>query len=305
MTQVKRGNGRVVVGRKQQRFSLLTIAGSLALIGGFVALLLQNDPFPGVRQAAMRHRRQSEVENPVAGGDVQRDFRTPELEKEETKEGDGSQQVEGGQEAAIVDPAAAAAVPETGEIVVKEADLGRIYTFELASLKDGKKGNVVVQTRPEWAPIGVEHFHELMDNEFYNDAKIFRVVNNFMVQFGISAIPKSEEMTPIKDDPVIKSNARGTITYAMAGPNTRTSQLFINTRQGGNAFLDNQGFSPFGEIIEGMDIVDQIYSGYGEKPNQGKIQNRGNEYLDKEFPLLSYVSKAYEGNPRDEAAGGR
>lgn len=301
MTQVKRGVGRAAVARKHQRFSLLKIAGSLALIGGFVALLFRNDPFPGVRKAAMRHRKQSEIDKPA--GDVQRDFRKPE-EKEETKEGEAGQD-EGGQKEPIADPAAAEDASGSGEIEVKEVDLGRIYTFELANLKDGKTGSIVVKTRPDWAPIGVEHFHELMDKDFYKDAKFFRVVRDFIVQFGISAIPGNGEKTPIKDDPVIKSNDRGTLTYATSGPNTRTTQLFINTRQGGNSFLDKQGFSPFGEIIEGMDLVDQIYDGYGEKPDQGRIQARGNEYLDKEFPLLSYVSEAYKGNPHDEAAGGR
>ncbi len=301
MTQVKRGVGRVAVARKHQRFSLLKIAGSLALIGGFVALLLRNDPFPGVRKAAMRHRRQNEVDTPT--GDVRRDFRTPE---KETEEEDGGQD-KGGQVEAIADPDAAASAAkddpsETGDSEVKEVDLGRIYTFELANLKEGKKGSVVVKTRPDWAPLGVEHFHDLMDKDFYKDAKFFRVVQNFVVQFGIPAIPGNKEKTPIKDDPVLHSNERGTLTYATSGPNTRTTQLFINTRQGGNKFLDGQGFSPIGEVIEGMDLVDQIYDGYGEKPNQGKIQVEGNEYLDEEFPLLSYVSETYKGNPHDETA---
>jgi len=281
MTQVKRGTARPAVSRKQQRFSLLKIAGSLVLIGGFVALLFQNDPFPGVRQAAMRHRRGNEVEN---AEEVQRDFRNP----NEGEESPDKQQSKGSGDS-----------PSSGE----DSGGGRIYTLELASLNDGKKGSVVIQTKPEWAPLGVEHFHELMEADFYKDAKFFRVVDNFVVQFGIPAIPANSRKTPIKDDPVVQTNARGTLTYATSGPNTRTTQLFINTRKGGNKFLDNQGFAPIGEVISGLEFVDEIYAGYGEKPAQGKIQQQGNAYLDKEFPLLSYVAETYQGSPKAGSEG--
>ncbi|VEU36448.1 unnamed protein product [Pseudo-nitzschia multistriata] len=187
----------------------------------------------------------------------------------------------------------------TGEIKEEkkrpDANDSHTFTFELSALNDGKKGEIVIELRPEWAPLGVEHFIQLLDDDFYKDAKFFRVVDNFIVQFGIAAIPSKKYKTPIKDDPVAQTNARGTITYATSGPNTRTTQMFINTRKDGNKFLDKQGFAPIGEVIKGMDLVDQIYAGYAEKPNQGKIQARGNEYLDKEFPLLSYISKTRRG----------
>jgi len=257
MTQVKRGAARQAPTRKQQRYSLMKILGSLALIGCFVVFLLQSDPFPGVRRAAMRHRRQTEIDS--------------------SRKRDGT--------------------IETGEIkeVKKENEEttsgGRTYVFELSSLTDGKTGEIVIETKPEWAPLGVEQLHTLLEDNFYQDAKFFRVVNNFVVQFGIPAIPSDKYKKPIKDDPVVQTNARGTLTYATSGPNTRTTQLFINTNTKGNAFLDKQGFAPIGIVTKGMDLVDQIYAGYGEKPNQGKIQQKGNAYLDKEFPLLSYVSK--------------
>ena len=116
-------------------------------------------------------------------------------------------------------------------------------------------------------------------------------VPNFVVQWGIAADPKKFPDEPaIKDDPVKTSNKRGTLTYATAGPNTRTTQLFINTSQKGNAFLDKMGFAPIAEVISGMDIVDKIYAGYGEQPDQGMIEREGNTYLEKNFPLLSYFA---------------
>lgn len=107
---------------------------------------------------------------------------------------------------------------------------GRTFIFDVGNLKDGKKGQVVVQTRPEWAPLGVQQFHKLLDEGFYKDCRFFRVVNNFVVQFGIAAVPgKFPEEKPIQDDPVKTTNARGTLTFATSGSNTRTTQLFINT----------------------------------------------------------------------------
>lgn len=187
-----------------------------------------------------------------------------------------------------------------------EDEVGRTFTFELASLSDGKSGEIVIQTHPEWAPLGVKHFHKLMDEGFYDQTRFFRVVPDFIVQFGIAADPKKfPKDKPLKDDPVKTTNSRGTLTYATAGPNTRTTQLFINTRERGNAFLDKQGFSPFAEVISGMEYVDAIYAGYGEKPDQGKIESQGNEYLEKEFPLLSYITtaksmQADDGTTKDE-----
>ena len=262
MTQVKRVAARPAPSRKQQRFSLIKIVGALAVISCLVIFLLRSDPFPGVRKAAMRHRQQNENENV----DSSRKLGSDKVEIGEIKE----------------------EKKQDGE--TNDSNGGRTYTFELSNLDGGKSGEIVIETRPEWAPLGVEQLHTLLDDHFYDNAKFFRVVDNFVVQFGIPAVPSNKYKKPIKDDPVIETNARGTLTYATSGANTRTTQLFINTRKGGNKFLDNQGFAPIGVVTKGMDLVDQIYSGYGEKPNQGKIQNKGNEYLDKEFPLLTYIS---------------
>ena len=128
----------------------------------------------------------------------------------------------------------------------------------------------------------------------YDDCKFFRVVPNFMVQFGINgdpAVAAKWKETTIKDDPVVKSNKRGFVTFAKSGlPNSRTTQIFISFKD--NSFLDSMGFSPFGNVVEGMDVVDKINSEYGEKPDQGSIQTRGNEYLKSKFPNLDGIKKA-------------
>lgn len=291
MTQFKRGGGgggrgAVMVTRKQQRFSLFKIATAILCITALVVVLMQNDPFPGVRKAALRHQRQRQTTEEADTTQQRRDFRNSEGVEEAKAEKKQEPNDEG------------AADENNNQNNGNDNNNGsRIYTFELASLQEGKTGKVVIQTHPEWAPLGVEHFHQLMEDDFYKDAKFFRVVNNFMVQFGIPADPANKRGTAILDDPVVQTNARGTLTYAMAGKNTRTTQLFINTKQKGNAYLDNQGFSPIGEVLEGMEYVDLIYAKYGERPDQGKITQQGNAYLDKEFPLLSYISFTYKGTP--------
>ena len=159
-------------------------------------------------------------------------------------------------------------------------------------------GEFTIQTHRDWAPIGVERFEAFVSDDFYDGARIFRVVDNFVAQFGICEDPSKQaewDAKPLEDDPVIVSNTRGRITFATAGPSTRTTQVFINFRD--NSRLDKMGFSPFGEVIDGMDVVDKFYSGYGEGepdgkgPSQSKMEKYGGKYVDKEFPLLSYFTK--------------
>jgi peptidyl-prolyl cis-trans isomerase A (cyclophilin A) len=156
------------------------------------------------------------------------------------------------------------------------------------------KGDFVVDVTRAWAPNGADRFHEAVKAGFYNDCRFFRVVPDFMVQFGINGDPEVQtkwRQANIKDDPVTKSNTRGMVTFATAGPNTRTTQVFINFKD--NSFLDNQGFAPFGKVSdEGMKIVDKINAEYREQPNQSSIQRQGNEYLKASFPNLDYVKKA-------------
>lgn len=161
------------------------------------------------------------------------------------------------------------------------------------------KGEFIIEVRREWAPNGADRFYTLVKNGFYNEARFFRAISGFMVQFGLNGDPKIStawRTQAIKDDPVKQSNVRGMVSFAMAGPNTRTTQVFIN--YGDNSRLDGMGFSPFGRVNEGMTVVDQLYSAYGEGapqgkgPSQGRIQQEGNEYLTREFPKLDYVKKA-------------
>lgn len=158
------------------------------------------------------------------------------------------------------------------------------------------KGEFIVEVHREWSPLGADRFHELVHAGVYDKAKFFRAVKGFMVQFGIPADPAvSREWREkfISDDPVVKSNTRGFITFAKPGmPNSRTTQVFINTAD--NARLDAMGFAPFGEIVEGMDVVDALNTVYGESTTERQMQiyADGNAFLEKEFPQLDGIETA-------------
>ena len=161
------------------------------------------------------------------------------------------------------------------------------------------KGVFVIQVTRAWAPLGADRFYNLVKNGFFDDVRFFRVISGFMVQFGINgnpAVSAKWREAEIHDDRVTQSNKRGMITFATAGPNTRTTQVFINF--GDNSMLDGQGFAPFGKVVTGMNVVDALYAGYGEGaprgagPDQGRLQMEGNAYLAKSFPRMDYVKKA-------------
>jgi peptidyl-prolyl cis-trans isomerase A (cyclophilin A) len=164
---------------------------------------------------------------------------------------------------------------------------------------DTTKGKFTVEITRSLAPNGADRFYNLVKSGYFTDIAFFRVIPGFMCQFGIHGDPAVSAKwrdANITDDPVKGSNTRGTITFATAGPNTRTTQLFINFAD--NTGLDGQGFAPFGKVTAGMDVVDKINSEYGEGapngngPDQGRIQGEGNAYLKKDFPDLDYIKSA-------------
>lgn len=160
-------------------------------------------------------------------------------------------------------------------------------------------GEFVVDVHREWCPRGADRFYNLVNIGFFTDVAFFRVLEGFVAQFGISGDPQISEIwdsARIPDDPVKQSNLRGSITFATAGPNTRTTQFFINFND--NSSLDGMGFSPFGKVTEGMEVVDSLYADYGEGaprgsgPSQGQIKSLGNSYLKEGFPNLDYIKRA-------------
>lgn len=161
------------------------------------------------------------------------------------------------------------------------------------------KGDFVVEVHRAWAPIGADRFYNLVKNGFYDDTRIYRVLKGFMVQFGLSGDPMISAQWKDKvlvDDPVTQSNLRGRLSFARNGPTSRTTDVFVNLKD--NPSLDKQGFAPFGEVVEGMRVVDSFYSGYGDGPPRGngpyqaQVLARGNAYLDAQFPKLDRIETA-------------
>lgn len=184
---------------------------------------------------------------------------------------------------------ASPAIPADGDPAAK-------FHVKLAT----SRGDIVVEVDPALAPKGAARFRELVEQKHYDECRFFRVVPDFVVQFGINgdpAVSKKWKENRIKDDKVAGSNVRGTLTFATSGPNSRTTQLFINLKD--NKRLDTLGFAPFARVVQGMDVVDAINAEYGEQPDQGSIQAEGNAYLNKEFPRLDFIKTARIVKPQD------
>jgi len=155
-------------------------------------------------------------------------------------------------------------------------------------------GDFVVEVHRDWAPLGADRFYNLVRNGYFTNASFIRVVPGFVVQFGLSANPAVNKVwkdANIQDDPVVQSNKRGFLVFATAGPNTRTTQLFINYAD--NPRLDGMGFAPFGKVVEGMEVVDKIYPGYGESPRQDLLTDQGDAYVTPNFPKIDKIKLAH------------
>jgi homoserine O-acetyltransferase len=163
------------------------------------------------------------------------------------------------------------------------------------------KGRIEIQVHRDWAPRGADRFYELVRQGYYDGVRFHRVVAGRWAQFGVNGDPKISTLwrdRPIVDDPFVQSNRRGTIAYAFAVENGRTTQVFFNLRDNSETH-DREPFVPFGEVVAGMDVVDSLYSGYGESSGggiragkQGPLFERGNGYLDENFPLLDHIVRA-------------
>lgn len=164
---------------------------------------------------------------------------------------------------------------------------------------DTTRGKIILAVERAWSPMGADRFYNLVTIGFFDEIAVFRVIENFMAQFGIHGDPgvsRVWQRATIKDDPVVESNTRGTLSFAKTGrPHSRTTQIFINFKD--NTNLDGMGFSPFARVVEGMDVVDEIYKvgegrPRGPGPNQNRIQTMGNAFLEKNFPKLDYIKGA-------------
>jgi cyclophilin family peptidyl-prolyl cis-trans isomerase len=179
---------------------------------------------------------------------------------------------------------------ENGIKTVAASNSENVYQVKFET----SNGDFIIEVTRDLAPIGADHFKELVEAKFYDGCRFFRIVPGFVAQVGMNGDPEVHKIwgdKNINDEPVKTTNARGTITFAKTSqPNSRSTQLFINF--GNNRRLDGMGFAPFGKVIKGMDVVDSFYSGYGESPNQGMIGSRGNAYLNEKFPKLDYIKKA-------------
>ena len=158
---------------------------------------------------------------------------------------------------------------------------------------DTSKGVFVIEVHRDWAPLGADRFYQLVKSGFYDDARFFRVVPGFVVQWGINKDPLVTAQwrgKEIADDPVKEANLVGYVSFATSGPNARTTQLFVNLAN--NMNLNSMGFAAFGRVVQGLEVVGRLYAGYGERPQQNLIESQGNAYLQQNFPNLDYIKTA-------------
>lgn len=190
--------------------------------------------------------------------------------------------------------APAKAAPASNGDLTNPASLNRTAPAVSRVKLSTTKGDVVIELTRAWAPRGVDRFYNLVRAGYYTDCAFYRVMPNFMAQFGISAKPELNKIwrnANIPDEPRKESNKRGRVSFATAGPNTRSTTLFINIVD--NAYLDPLGFTPIGEVVEGMDNVDKLYTGYGDTSiRQNEFENGGKAFVDRTYPKLDRILTA-------------
>ena len=161
------------------------------------------------------------------------------------------------------------------------------------------EGEFVVAARRDWAPLGVDRFYNLVRGGFFDDSRVYRAVDGFVAQFGLNGDPYVNQAWKTEflvDDPVTQTNRRGTVTFAKGGRHSRTTEIFVNLRD--NPQLDENGFAPIGEVVEGLEVADAFYTAYGDGPPRGEgpyqamVEARGNAYLDADFPELTRIERA-------------
>jgi peptidyl-prolyl cis-trans isomerase A (cyclophilin A) len=262
--------------------NLITLIGVVAIIAGIV----------GVR-AAFEQTIQTEEEARQAAEAAHNLEEAEELTKEAVAEETAAAE-SNVVEAATTDEAPGDAAPAPTSLDAFEDIAWAEATPETFYVKfETTAGAFVIQSHQKWAPIGHERFYELCKTGFFNDSGFYRVIHDFMVQFGLAADPKLTaqfKQKSLRDEPVRKSNQRGKVTFAKsAQPNSRTTQIFINYAD--NSRLDADGFAPFAEVVVGMENVDTISDEYGERPNQGMISDEGTPYLKAKYPGLDFINK--------------
>jgi len=273
---------------KPYSFSTFLIAGLLVLQAGCGRETQQTPtPPPAVQQSQSSAQEVKEPSTPPKSA-------TP-AEPSETAQPKEMSKLE--KPSATKPPVPKATLPNPALLNPEQANAKAPEQFKVKFVTT--KGDILIEVNRAWAPRGADRFYNLVKIGYYNDVAFFRVIDGFMAQFGIHGDPKvSEKWEParIKDDPVKESNLAGAISFATAGPNTRTTQLFIN--YGDNSQLDHSGFAPFAKVIEGMEVVNALYKGYGEGAPQGRgpaqqlVQSQGNTYLRAQFPKLDYIKRA-------------
>lgn len=252
------------------RRNLITLAVAAAIVAGLVVL---NRERPSRLPADRIEASQAVAERLEEADEIEERYDDP---ADEAADNEAEQQI-------------AQSEPSTQPALEPPEETGRVerYRFETT------EGDWILEVYPDWAPIGAARFKEAVEAGVYNDAGIFRVVPGFVIQFGVPGEPDAAQIwsqSPIKDEPVLHSNERGTITFAKSNrPNSRTTQLFINL--GDNEQLDDMGFAPFGKVVEGMEVVENVNAEYGEEPNQSLIKSKGNLYLREFFPNLDYIKR--------------